>query len=146
MAHFAQLNENNIVVNVVVVNNKDTADENGNEIEEIGIQFLQSILGEDTIWKQTSYNNNIRKNYAIIGGTYDESRDAFIPPKTYENWILNEETCLWEPPIPKPDLTEEQIQNNCVYEWDQEIYGETGNGWILLNLSIEPDPEPSQGT
>lgn len=140
MAHFAQLDQNNIVIGVLVVSNKDTADENGNEVEEIGIKFLKFLFGEDTIWKQTSYNNNIRKHYAGIGHTYDENLDAFIPPKPFDNWILNEETCLWEPPISKPELTEEQIQNNSVYEWDQEIYGETGNGWILFNLSTEPDP------
>tara|TARA_B110000503_G_scaffold78509_1_gene120611 strand:- start:291 stop:707 length:417 start_codon:yes stop_codon:yes gene_type:complete len=136
MAHFAELDQNNVVLRVLVVANEDTADENQNEIEEIGIEFLQSLLGENTIWKQTSYNNRIRKNYAGIGYTYDETRDAFIPPKPFENWILNEETCLWIPPIPEPELTEEQKENNYFYEWDQETYEETGNGWILLQ--IEP--------
>ena len=142
MAHFAELDQNNVVLRVLVVANEDTADENQNEIEEIGIEFLQSLLGENTIWKQTSYNNRIRKNYAGIGYTYDETRDAFIPPKPFENWILNEETCLWIPPIPEPELTEEQKENNYFYEWDQETYEETGNGWVLLQ--IEPLPEPSQ--
>lgn len=141
MASFAQLDDNNIVINVLVVADKDTADENGNNVEEIGIQFLQSLLGENTIWKQTDYDGTIRKNYAGIGYTYDETRDAFIPPKPFENWILNEETCLWIPPIPEPELTEEQKENNYFYEWDQETYEETGNGWVLLQ--IEPLSQPS---
>ena len=94
MAHFAELNENNIVKQVIVVHNNELLD-NGVESEAKGIQFCQSLFGGE--WKQTSYNGNIRKNYAGIGYTYDEVRDAFIPPKPEEGeWILNEETCLWE--------------------------------------------------
>lgn len=145
MASFVQLNQNNEVIFGVAVSNSDILDENGNESEEIGIKFLRSIFGEDTIWKQTSYNKRIRKNYAGTGYTYDESRDAFIPPKPYENWILNEETCLWEPPIPEPQLTEEQKENNYVYEWYQETYEETGNGWVLEQIEWTISKVP-QGT
>lgn len=92
MAHFAEIDENNIVTQVIVVNNN--AIDSSNE-EASGIAFCQSLFGGN--WKQTSYNKTIRKNYACIGYTYDQERDAFIPPMPEEgNWALNEETCLWE--------------------------------------------------
>ena len=87
MAHFAQLDENNIVLQVIVVNNNDTSTEDGVENENIGIAFCRSLLGEDTNWKQTSYNNTFRKNYAGIGYRYDEIYDAFEPPKPYPSWL-----------------------------------------------------------
>ena len=116
MAHFAQLNENNVVVNVIVVSNEDTSDENGIEIEEIGITFCKNLLGENTIWKQTSYNNNFRCRYAGIGFTYDEQLDAFIPPKPFDSWIFNQNTLNWDPPIPEPEDYSEVI-----YTWNEEI-------------------------
>jgi hypothetical protein len=94
MAHFAQLDESNIVTQVIVVHNNELLD-NGVESEAKGVAFCQSLLGGN--WIQTSYNGNIRKNYAGIGYTYDQTRDAFIPPKPEEGeWILNEDTCLWD--------------------------------------------------
>jgi hypothetical protein len=94
MAHFAELNENNEVIQVIVVNNTELL-VNGVESEAKGIEFCQSLFGGE--WMQTSYNRTIRKNYAQIGSTYDPERDAFISPKPEEgNWELNEETCLWE--------------------------------------------------
>lgn len=93
MAHFAKLDESNIVTEVIVVHNNELLD-NGVESEAKGIAFCQSLFGGN--WKQTSYNGNIRKNYAGIGFSYDEQRDAFIPPKPEGDWILNEDTCLWE--------------------------------------------------
>ena len=94
MAHFAQLDESNIVTQVIVVHNNELLD-NGVESEAKGAAFCQSLLGGN--WIQTSYNGNIRKNFAGIGYTYDQTRDAFIPPKPEEgNWVLNEDTCLWE--------------------------------------------------
>lgn len=94
MAHFAKLDDNNIVLEVNVVNNAEL--DPANE-ETSGIAWLTEWSGGYSNWKQTSYNGNIRKNYAGIGFTYDEDRDAFIPPKPEEGeWVLNEETCLWE--------------------------------------------------
>lgn len=93
MAHFAELDENNLVKQVIVVHNNELLD-NGVESEAKGIAFCQSLFGGN--WKQTSYNGNIRKNYAGIGYTYDEERDAFIPPKPEGDWVLNEDTCQWE--------------------------------------------------
>ena len=113
MAHFAQLNESNIVLQVIVVHNNETHDENGVESELQGIQFCQSLFGENTRWLQTSYNASIRKNYAGIGYTFDSNRDAFIPPKSFPSWVLSEDTCLWESPVPYPD-------DGNRYSWDEE--------------------------
>lgn len=110
MAHFAQLDANNVVTQVIVVGNKDTADANGVEKESIGVAFCEKLFGG--IWKQTSYNGNIRKNYAGIGYTYDATRDAFIPPKPFNSWVLNETTCQWEAPVPMP--TDDKR-----YTWDE---------------------------
>lgn len=111
MAHFAQLDNNNIVTQVIVVKNTELLDENGHESEAKGIEFCQSLFGGN--WKQTSYNANFRKNYAGIGFTYDSARDAFIAPKPFASWILNEETCTWEAPIAKP--TDDKI-----YTWNED--------------------------
>jgi len=93
MAHFAELDENNIVIRVIVVHNNELLDENGNELEQKGIDFCTDLF--DGVWVQTSYNATIRKNYAAIGYTYDATRDAFIPPKCHEEATLNEATCQW---------------------------------------------------
>jgi len=111
MAHFAQLDENNVVTNVVVVADSDTSID-GVEREEVGVAFLTGIL--QGRWAQTSYNGRIRKNYAGIGYTYDETRDAFIPPKPYPSWILIEETCLWEAPKP-------HNKDGKTYSWDEDL-------------------------
>jgi hypothetical protein len=113
MAHFAKLDENNIVLEVNVVNNNELLDENGQESEQKGIDFLTSWSGGYSNWKQTSYNGNFRKNYAGMGFTYDSGRDAFIPPKPYNSWILNEDTCLWDSPVPYPT-------DGKMYSWNEE--------------------------
>ena len=92
MAHFAKI-ENDVVVQVIVVDNKDTADASGVEKEYIGAAFCERLLGGT--WKQTSYNGNFRKNYAGLGYTYDPVRDAFIPPRPTPDAVLDEETCQW---------------------------------------------------
>jgi len=114
MAHFAKLGVGNIVEKVEVVSN-DIA-----TTEQASIEFLQNLYKDRAVWKQTSYNANIRKNFAGIGYKYDQSRDAFIPPKLYNSWILNETTCRWEAPIPMPTLTQEQIDNDAGYKWNEE--------------------------
>ena len=101
MAHFAQLDDNNIVTQVIVVANTDTADATGVEKESIGIAFCERLIGGN--WKQTSYNGNLRKNYAGIGYSFDAVRDAFIPPKPFNSWVLDEETCLWNAPVAMPE-------------------------------------------
>jgi hypothetical protein len=124
MAHFAQIDNNNIVINIIVVHNNELLDQDGNEIEQKGIDFCKSLFGQDTKWVQTSYNGNFRKNYACGGGVYDETRDAFIAPKPYNSWILNETTCLWEAPVPMP-------QDGNLYEWNEETLS-----WDLTNNQI----------
>ena len=119
MASFAKIGLNNKVIEVLSVHNNELLDANGVEQENIGIDFLTKLTGW-AIWKQTSYNNNIRKNHAGIGYTYDEDRDAFIPIKLYNSWILNEDTCQWEAPVIKPELTQEQIDNESYYSWNEE--------------------------
>lgn len=121
MAHFAQLDENNIVTQVIVVSNEDMKDSIGNESEEVGIAFCKTLLGQGTIWKQTSYNATLRKNYAGIGYTYDAIRDAFISPKPYASWILNETSCLWEAPVAHPN-------DGNLYSWDEET-----TSWLPIN-------------
>jgi hypothetical protein len=100
MAHFAELDSNNVVLRVIVVGNKDTADASGVEKEHIGAAFCERLFGGN--WKQTSYNGNKRKNYAGIGYTFDATRDAFIPPKPFNSWVLVEDTCQWKAPIDMP--------------------------------------------
>jgi len=117
MAHFAKLDENNKVIHVSVVDNWNTVDGSGNESEEVGIAYLKSIHGADTNWKQTSYNSNIRKNYAGFEYTYDEQRDAFIAPKPYASWVLNETTCRYEAPVAKPDDGKYYVWNEETTSW-----------------------------
>jgi len=116
MAHFAKINVNtNQVVHVSVVDNWNLVDGEGNEVESIGIAYLESVHGSDSnfIWRQTSYNNNMRKNYAGIGMTWDAGRNAFIPPKPFNSWTLNEDTCRWDPPTPMPN-------DGKMYSWNEE--------------------------
>ena len=117
MAHFAELDGNNTVLRVIVVANEDTADEEGNEVEAIGLTFCENLLGGS--WRQTSYNDNFRRRFAGIGYTYDAARDAFIPPQPFPSWSLDENHD-WQPPTPYPD-------DGNSYVWDEE--NET---WKLL--------------
>ena len=121
MAHFAKLGTGNIIETVISINNSVITDSNGIEQEQLGVDFINNLYGTNDIWKQTSYNNNIRKNYAGIGFQYDQARDAFISPKPFNSWILNEQTCNWEAPIPYP--TDKQR-----YTWNEEILN-----WELMN-------------
>ncbi len=141
MAHFAKLDENNTVVQVIVVHNNELLDENGVEQESLGISFCQSLFGTDTIWKQTSYNNNIRFRYAGIGYTYDSTLNAFITPKPYDSWILDNSTTDWIEPLEYPTLTQEQFDSGSFYYWDEDAY-QTDNttGWVL---DVIPPPFPS---
>ena len=119
MAHFCQLDENNIVTQVIVVDNKDITDPHtGEEDEILGIAFCKKLLGGK--WVQTSYNGNIRKRYAGIGYIYDRALDAFIAPKPYESWVLNSETAEWEAPVAQPKLTKSQTDAGSFYTWDEE--------------------------
>ena len=114
MSHFAELNEQNIVMQVIVVANEELL-ENGVENEAKGVAFCQTLLGGN--WKQTSYNGTFRKNFAGLGFTYDLQRDAFIPPQPYPSWSLVEETCLWDPPVPWPTDGKNYIWNEEILNW-----------------------------
>ena len=116
MAHFAEINESNEVVRVIVVVNSELLDENGDEQESLGVSFCASLFGGS--WKQTSYNHNIRKNFAGVGFSYDPSRDAFIEPKPYSSWLLDEDTCVWVPPVAKPDDGNRYQWNEDTTSWD----------------------------
>ena len=119
MAHFAKLDENNRVITVVVVDNADTADENGVEDETIGVAFLQAMF-PGTNWKQTSYNDNMRVNYAAIGeSVYYPELDAFIADCPHASWTLNTETKRWEAPIPDPgSFLMEYDWNESTLSWE----------------------------
>tara|TARA_R110000744_G_scaffold258342_1_gene373666 strand:- start:60 stop:443 length:384 start_codon:yes stop_codon:yes gene_type:complete len=125
MAHFAKLNNDNIVIDVQSVHN-DTATN-----EAAGITFLNNLYGTSDTWKQTSYNTRgnihklgetpLRKNYAGIGYTYDEDKDAFIAPKPYPSWTLNETTCLWKAPVDYPDDDKYYIWNEDITNWEEGV-------------------------
>ena len=123
MASFTKLDYNNVVLAVVSVHDNELLDENGNESEQKGIDFLIGWSGGYTNWKQTSYNTvggvhsnggtPFRKNYAGVGYSYDAQLDAFIPPKLFASWSLNEDTCQWQPPVPMPT-------DGKFYIWNEE--------------------------
>ena len=122
MAHFAKLGKGNIIDKVEVVHNDIAI------TEQDGLNFLNNLYKTRDVWKQTSYNTYngehllggtpFRKNYATIGGTYDPERDAFIPPRLFESWTLNEDTCNWEPPTPYPDDDKYYNWNETTQQWD----------------------------
>ena len=140
MAHFVQLDENNIVTQVIVVANEDTTDTNGVEVEEIGVAFCKKLLGPETNWKQTSYNNNFRVRYAGISYLYSEELDAFVPPSPFPSFVLNNTTADWQSPLgPAPELTEEEIASRSFYRWDEDAYqADNTTGWVL---ETPPAPE-----
>jgi hypothetical protein len=133
MASFAKIGLNSKVIEVLSLHNNVLKDSNGVEQENIGIDFLTKLTGYP-VWKQTSYNTHggvhdnggtpLRKNHAGIGMTYDEDRDAFIPKKPFNSWILNETTCLWESPIPYP-------QDNNRYNWNEQ-----NQSWDIVEDNI----------
>ena len=132
MAHFAKLNQNNIVIEVIVVNNEVLKDSNGIEQEQLGINFLINWSGGYTNWKQTSYNNMFRANFAGKDYYYDNINDVFIPPKPYPSWILNQQKWIYEAPVSKPidnDLSIDYIWNEDLFKWQ---------GWKLDETTGEP--------
>ena len=122
MAHFAQLDQNNIVTQVIVVNNDVISNASFPQSEPIGISFCQSLFGAANIWKQTSYNNNFRFRFAGIGYTYNETLDAFVAPKPYPSWTLDNATADWVAPVPMPS-------DGQIYNWD-----EATQSWVVSQL------------
>ena len=125
MAHFAQLDGDNKVINVIVVADAIITNSEDEQVEQLGIDFCKATYGNDTNWKQTSYNSNIRKNYAGLGYTYSVEKDAFISPQTHRGWKLNDETCKWEAPVAYPNtftqnLTDENGEPMAdIYYWNE---------------------------
>lgn len=128
MAHFARLDENNVVTQVIVVANSDTSDAEGVEKEHIGAAFCERLFGGT--WKQTSYNGNKRKNYAGIGFTYNADLDAFVPPKPFNSWLLNEETAQWEAPVAMPEDAGSGDPPK-MYGWNEDELN-----WVEINASL----------
>ena len=143
MAHFAKLNSSNVVESVIVVSNDDIKDSNGDEIESIGVAFCQKLLGADTNWKQTSYNNNFRGNYAGIGMKYLTnqatlgvgSTDIFISQQPYASWSIGVGTATWYPPSnpgAAPALTSDEQAANKSYVWNESNYdADPATAWVL---------------
>ena len=144
MAHFAKLDANNIVEQVIVVSNDDIKDNSGAEVEAIGIAFCQKLMGANTNWKQTSYNNNFRGNYAVIGYTYMTNvatlgvgaTDIFISQQPYASWGIGKTTAEWISGLPEPALTSDEIAAGKVYVWDEVAHQADSNtpktvGWAL---------------
>ena len=145
MAHFAKLDDKNIVTQVIVVDNDDITDNNGNETESLGVAFCQKLFGSSTNWKQTSYNNNFRGNYAGIGATYMSnvatlgvgSTDIFIIQQPHPSWSIGVGTATWYAPVAgPPDLTDSERAAGKLYIWDEDAYNADTNspktvGWAL---------------
>ena len=136
MAHFAQLDENNIVTQVIVVGNEDCKTKKGKESEVVGIAFCRNLLGADTKWVQTSYNDNIRFRYAGIGMKYDSTNDVFYPQSPYPSWTLNTSIWNWDPPVAFPDDAGVDDADNPTefvsYDWDE---GSTSWTRTVVNLN-----------
>ena len=145
MAHFAQIDDKNIVTKVIVLSNDDISDNNGNETESIGVAVCQKLIGADTNWKKTSYNGNLRGNYAGIGMTYMSgvrtlgvaSTDIFIGQQPYPSWSIGVGTANWYAPVAgPPDLTDSELSAGKYYIWDEDAYNADTNspktvGWAL---------------
>ena len=121
MAHFAQLDGNSVVLQVIVVSNETVFNLPFPESEPVGVAFCQSLFGATAVWKQTSYNAGFRKNFAGVGFTYDPVLDAFIPPQPFPSWLLNTATCQWDPPVAYPT-------DGGFYVWNEET-----NSWVKVS-------------
>lgn len=132
MAHFAELDSNNIVLRILVVDNEKLIDENGNESEQKGVDFLKNLFGNETNWVQCSYNSNFRKIYPGIGFKYDPIADVFISPKPFESWILNEQLHGWDPPVLYPS-------DGNQYIWDEQTVS-----WVEIPTSTLPTLTPPE--
>ncbi len=161
MAHYAKLGFNNVVLSVIGIYNESITDANGNEDEGLGQIEAQRITGWDkTYWKKTSYNTRagkyynadgtegdqskaFRKNYAEVGGTYDETRDAFLPPKPYASWVIDETTCQWVAPQTKPEgdaalfyTDEGGVKRSRVMQWNESNQRWEAGLWMATEASL----------
>jgi hypothetical protein len=122
MAHFARINDEDVVVDVIVISNEDIRDDEGNEIEEIGIELCRKICGLGT-WLQTSYNGSFRRRYAVVGGQFDRQADVFLEIQPYPSWILDS-NYDWQAPVPMPDDGGDYIWNEEIQTWDEIVVPE----------------------
>lgn len=142
MAHFALLDDKNVVINVLYVENDVILDENGKESESKGIAQCREGLGDPNAkLVRTSYNHSTRGRYAGIGYTYDEKRDVFLTPKPYPSWVLDETNYVWGPPKPEPELTEEQLKVGSYYEWKEKT-----KSWDFVDMTPPEPPEEEEST
>jgi hypothetical protein len=146
MAHFAELDEDNIVQRVIVVSNKNTSDGNGVESEDIGISFCKTLYGSDTNWKQCSYSMRIRRAFPSAGMLYNETHDMFHYMSPFPSWTLNS-NAIWEAPNDEPSITEEQRSLGYEYRWSETEYQrDSSTGWILFTpqlITINTQPSPT---
>ena len=119
MAHFAEIDSNNIVLRVIVLGNETITDEDNKEQEELGLDFIANNLKLSGTWKQTSYNNNFRKQYAFVGGTYDVTANEFVNAQPYPSWTLDNSND-WQPPVEEPTLSQEQIDDGYATVWNED--------------------------
>jgi len=132
MAHFAQLNDSNVVLAVNVIADADCLDGDDNESEAVGIAFCKSLWGSDTTWIQTSYNSKIRKQFAQPGGTYDATADEFVSLKPFASWVLDSDND-WQAPISKPSIPEGKTAI-----WDESAYqADNSTGWVLTDRVVD---------
>ena len=154
MAHFAEINPGpNTVIDVIVVRDVKLLDENGQESESVGLQFLRDTMenGEDRTWVQTSYNNNFRTRYAAADDCYyDSDHDAFVlsEGRYFPSWTFDDVNKLWAPPIPKPEVTQQMLQQNGEWYWDEDLYTKDENdpkvrGWVA-RVDLDTGYTPSE--
>lgn len=144
MAHFAELDSNNIVIRTIVVSDRNTTDTDGIEKEEVGVAYCKSVFGQDTLWKQCSRSYKIRKQFPAAGYIYNEEYDFFHHPKPYDSWTLNTDGD-WEAPYEVPYLTDDQRRSGFIYNWNENRHDLEGNGWELYEpqvISITEQPWP----
>ena len=134
--YFAQIDDSNIVQRVIVVSDNDCVDSNNEHNEEVGIAFCKFLVQDPSSkWKESFKDGSQRKRAAGIGFEYDSTRDAYIPPRPFPSWTLNETSCDWEPPIPKPTLTDEQVAARGYYMWNEVSYmADNTTGWTFIEL------------
>ena len=144
MAHFAELDSNNIVIRTIVVSDRNTTDTDGIEKEEVGVAYCKSVFGQDTLWKQCSRSYKIRKQFPAAGYIYNEEYDFFHHPKPYDSWTLNTDGG-WNAPYDAPDLSPDQLKAGFQYFWNENLHDGEGNGWVLYEpqvISITEQPWP----
>ena len=144
MAHFAELDSNNIVIRTIVVSDRNTTDTDGIEKEEVGVAYCKSVFGQDTLWKQCSRSYKIRKQFPAAGYIYNEEYDLFHHPKPYDSWTLNTDGD-WDAPYDAPDLSPDQSRAGFNYFWNENLHDGEGNGWELYEpqvISITEQPWP----